>query len=46
MKKKGGTGIAHDAHLMGAIFGCLFILIHDLETIPRLAGAFELIISQ
>lgn len=46
MKRKGGSGIAHDAHLMGAIYGCLFILIHDLATIPRLAGALGLIISQ
>jgi membrane associated rhomboid family serine protease len=26
MNKKGGTGIAHDAHISGAIFGVVFIL--------------------
>ena len=26
MNKRGGTGIAHDAHISGAIFGVVFIL--------------------
>jgi len=29
--KKGGTGIAHDAHIGGAIFGVIFILIINIE---------------
>ena len=29
MSKKGGTGIAHDAHFAGAIFGILFMIIVD-----------------
>lgn len=31
MSKKGGTGIAHDAHFGGALFGILFILIINLD---------------
>ncbi len=29
--KKGNTGIAHDAHIGGAIFGIIFILLIDIE---------------
>jgi membrane associated rhomboid family serine protease len=29
MSKRGGTGIAHDAHFAGAIFGILFITLID-----------------
>ena len=29
--KKGNTGIAHDAHLGGAIFGILFVLMLDVQ---------------
>jgi len=29
--KKGNTGIAHDAHIGGAIFGIIFILIINIE---------------
>jgi membrane associated rhomboid family serine protease len=29
--KRGGTGIAHDAHIGGAIFGVFFILIINIE---------------
>ena len=29
--KKGNTGIAHDAHIGGAIFGVIFILIINIE---------------
>jgi membrane associated rhomboid family serine protease len=29
--KRGGTGIAHDAHLGGAIFGILFVLLLNFE---------------
>lgn len=31
MDKKGNTGIAHDAHLGGAIFGVLYILIINID---------------
>lgn len=36
MHKKGGTGVAHDAHLGGAIFGVAFMLLLE----PQLAGHF------
>lgn len=29
--KRGGTGIAHDAHIGGAIFGVIFILLINIE---------------
>jgi membrane associated rhomboid family serine protease len=29
--KKGNTGIAHDAHIGGAIFGILFVLMLDVQ---------------
>jgi membrane associated rhomboid family serine protease len=31
MDKRGNTGVAHDAHLGGAIFGVIFVLITNLE---------------
>lgn len=31
MNKRGGTGIAHDAHLWGAIFGAVFMLALDFS---------------
>jgi membrane associated rhomboid family serine protease len=29
--RKGGTGIAHDAHIGGALFGIIYVLILDIE---------------
>ena len=29
--KRGGTGIAHDAHIGGAVFGVLFVLLLDIN---------------
>ena len=29
LSKRGGTGIAHDAHIAGAIFGVIFITLLD-----------------
>ena len=29
--KKGNTGIAHDAHIGGALFGIVYVLITDIE---------------
>lgn len=29
--RKGGTGIAHEAHLSGAVFGILYVLLLDFE---------------
>ncbi len=29
--RKGGTGIAHDAHIGGALFGIIYVLILDVE---------------
>ena len=43
MNKRGATGIAHDAHLMGAIFGVVFIFLLDIDTIPRMLAAFSLL---
>ena len=31
LDKRGGTGVAHDAHIGGAIFGIFFILIINIE---------------
>lgn len=31
MDKRGGTGIAHDAHIGGAIFGVLYVLIINID---------------
>ncbi|RYM33314.1 rhomboid family intramembrane serine protease [Brumimicrobium glaciale] len=42
MSKKGGTGIAHDAHFGGAIFGILYVLIINF---PKGAAFFEYILS-
>lgn len=43
MNKKGTTGIAHDAHLMGAIFGVIYLLLLDADTLPRMLRAFSLL---
>jgi membrane associated rhomboid family serine protease len=29
--RRGGTGIAHDAHLGGALFGIIYVLLLDFE---------------
>ena len=39
MQKNGGTGIAHDAHIYGAIFGLLFSIVRDPESISRMFKA-------
>ncbi len=43
MNKRGATGIAHDAHLMGAIFGVVYVLLLDSDTLPRMIRAFSLL---
>lgn len=35
MDKRGNTGIAHDAHLGGAVFGILFVLFTNIDTGKR-----------
>ncbi|MFM1931940.1 MAG: hypothetical protein RL226_1243 [Bacteroidota bacterium] len=35
MNRRGGTGIAHDAHLFGALFGLIFLLIVMPGVYPR-----------
>lgn len=35
MQRRGGTGIAHDAHLWGAGFGALFVCLIDLDNFPN-----------
>lgn len=42
MSKKGGTGIAHDAHFGGAIFGILYVLFINFD---KGAAFFEYILS-
>ena len=34
--KRGGTGVAHDAHLMGAVHGLVFTALLEPELVPRL----------
>jgi membrane associated rhomboid family serine protease len=36
MQKNGGTGIAHDAHIYGALFGLLFSAIKDPSSMSNL----------
>ena len=38
--KKGNTGIAHDAHIGGALFGILFILIVNIEKGKEILNLF------
>jgi len=35
MQRRGGTGVAHDAHLWGAGFGALFVCLIDLDNFPN-----------
>lgn len=42
MSKKGGTGIAHDAHFGGAVFGILYVLLINFD---KGAAFFEYILS-
>ena len=39
MQKKGGSGIAHDAHIYGALFGLLFSVVKDPSSIDRMFSA-------
>lgn len=39
MQKSGGTGIAHDAHIYGALFGLLFTVVKDPDSISRMFSA-------
>ncbi|HIK67052.1 MAG TPA: rhomboid family intramembrane serine protease [Flavobacteriales bacterium] len=39
MQKNGGTGIAHDAHIYGALFGLLFSVVKDPSSIGRMLSA-------
>lgn len=43
MNKKGGTGIAHDAHLVGALYGIVYVLLLDRSTLSRLLEAFSIL---
>lgn len=38
--KRGGTGIAHDAHIGGAIFGILYVLIINIDKGKEFLGYF------
>ena len=39
MQKNGGSGIAHDAHIYGALFGLLFSIVKDPSSIDRMVSA-------
>lgn len=39
MQKNGGSGIAHDAHIYGALFGLLFSIVKDPRSIDRMVFA-------
>jgi membrane associated rhomboid family serine protease len=43
MNKKGGTGIAHDAHLYGALWGVGCVLLLDSSTVSRLISACQIL---
>lgn len=38
--RKGNTGIAHDAHIGGALFGILFVLITNIEAVKTSINSF------
>jgi membrane associated rhomboid family serine protease len=40
MNKQGGSRIAHDAHLYGALYGVFFTFAADSGTFGRRVGAF------
>lgn len=42
LAKRGGTGIAHDAHISGAIFGVIFITIVDYHILLDFFNKFSL----
>lgn len=35
MQRRGGTGVAHDAHIYGALYGVLFMIVVDYRVIGR-----------
>ena len=39
MQNNGGSGIAHDAHIYGALFGLLFSIVKDPSSIDRMVSA-------
>lgn len=41
MQKSGGTGIAHDAHIYGAVYGLLFSVVRDPGSISRMFSAIS-----
>ena len=41
MAKRGGTGIAHDAHIAGAIFGIVFLILVDYNYLLNFFNAFS-----
>ena len=38
MDKRGGTGIAHDAHIGGALFGIIYVLIINIDKGTEFVG--------
>ncbi len=40
MNRRGRTGIAHDAHLVGALFGAALVLVYEPQLLPQ---AFEVL---
>ena len=41
MQKTGGTGIAHDAHIYGAVFGLLFSAVKDPSSMSNMFSAIS-----
>ena len=45
MSKRGGTGIAHDAHFWGAVYGIVLITVIDYKVLVECMGQIRVFIS-
>ena len=41
LSRRGGTGIAHDAHIWGALFGILFVALVNVQFFARFVEAVK-----
>ena len=46
MQQRGGTRIAHDAHLGGAVVGVLWVLLFVPGSLPRFIAALQSLLGQ
>lgn len=46
MEKRGGTGIAHDAHISGAVFGLVFMLLMNYKFLGHFVNKVSVYIEQ